>query len=117
MTGATRGGGTSNSSEVRRRVLLVERELSNLQKQNDGCYEWIRHCPLFRSNATGDTSGGRTDHSLEVRRRVLQVENEPFISNTTGATSGGGAALYSEVTRQVLLVKTEIPTDQKEHDG
>jgi hypothetical protein len=32
MTGATSGGGTANSSEVTRRVLLVEEELPTLQK-------------------------------------------------------------------------------------
>jgi hypothetical protein len=32
MTGATSGGGTAHSSEVTRRVLLVEEELPTLQK-------------------------------------------------------------------------------------
>jgi hypothetical protein len=32
MTGATNGGGTAHSSEVTRRVLLVEEELPTLQK-------------------------------------------------------------------------------------
>jgi hypothetical protein len=32
MTGATSGGGTAYSSEVTRRVLLVDEELSTLQK-------------------------------------------------------------------------------------
>jgi hypothetical protein len=32
MTGATIGGGTAHSSEVTRRVLLVEEELPTLQK-------------------------------------------------------------------------------------
>jgi hypothetical protein len=84
--GATSGGETSNSSEVKLWVLLVEKELRTLQKQHDGCYEWKRNCPLFRSNTTGDKSGGGTAHSSLFR------------SNTTGGSSGVGTSDSSEVT-------------------
>ena len=59
--GGTSGGGTAHWSEITRRVLLVEEELS-----------------LFGSNTMGATSGGGTVHSSEVTGRVLLVEEELF---------------------------------------
>ena len=57
--GATSGGGTLHSSEVTRRVFLVEEELS-----------------IVRSNTTGGTSGGETVHSSEVTQQVVLVEEK-----------------------------------------
>jgi hypothetical protein len=58
-TGATIGGGTPHTSEVIRRVLILEAELLTLQKKHDGA-----------------TSGGGTIHSSEITRWVLQVKEE-----------------------------------------
>ena len=58
--GATSGGGTVHSAEVRRRVLLVEEELYS----------------LIRSNMTGATSGGGYVYSPKATRRELLVEEE-----------------------------------------
>ena len=57
--GGTGGGGTAHWSEITRRVLLVEEELS-----------------LFGSNTMGATSGGGTVHSSEVTLRLLLVEQD-----------------------------------------
>jgi hypothetical protein len=57
--GGTSRGGTAHSSEVTRRVLLLEEEL-----------------PLVRSKTTGATSGGGTAHSSEITRWVVLLEEE-----------------------------------------
>jgi hypothetical protein len=63
--GASSGEGTAHSSEVTRRVLLVEKESR-----------------LFRINTKAAISGGGTAHSSEVTQRVLLVEKElPTVHN------------------------------------